>query len=272
MDAISSRRNSLVKTFRALARSRSDERLLLDGVRLVEDAVETGLTLEVVAVSSRLAEPSQAGVDRLTASLAGAPTRVVRVTPAVMAAMSPVRTPSGVVAIAERPAPSLDRAFEDARPLVFVLVGLQDPGNVGAVIRGAVAAGATGLVTCEQTADPYGWKALRGAMGATFRIPVAAGHPAARAVAAARLHGLRVVATQPRGGRGLYEADLSGPLAVLVGGEAWGLETEIQQLADERLSIPMCGSVESLNAAVSAALVAYEAYRQRHAGGRVGID
>jgi len=147
---------------------------------------------------------------------------------------------------------------------VIVLVGLQDPGNVGAIIRAADAAAATGVVACEGTADPYGWKALRGAMGSTFRVPVVPRQPAGLAVATARLHGLRVVAATPRGGTPLHEIDLRGPVALLLGGEGSGLASDVVQGADERVSIPMRAPVESLNVAVAGALLAYEAHRQRH--------
>jgi TrmH family RNA methyltransferase len=175
-----------------------------------------------------------------------------------------VRTPSGVVGIAERANVPLERAFAGTAPLVLVLAGLQDPGNVGAVIRAADAAGATGIVACERTADPFGWKALRGAMGSTFRLPVAAEQPAGLAVATARLHGLRVLAATPRDGRPMQMVDLTGPTAILLGAEGSGLGHGMEQLADDRISIPMRAPVESLNVAISAALVVYEAYRQRH--------
>jgi TrmH family RNA methyltransferase len=119
-------------------------------------------------------------------------------------------------------------------------------------------------VACEHTADPFGWKALRGAMGSTFRLQVAAAQPAALAVATARVHGLRVLAAAPRGGRSLFETDLAGPVAILMGGEGRGLDRGLERACDDRVTIPMRDEVDSLNVAVSAALIVYEAYRQRH--------
>lgn len=264
MESISSRHNPIVKTFRTLAQRDDGERLLLEGLHLVEEALRGGVALRVVAISSRLLEAPDADVRRLLAALKGTAARVASVSPAVMAAMSPVRTPSGVVAIAEHRALSIQQAFERSPQLVLILVGLQDPGNVGAVIRAADAAGASGVIACEQTADPFGWKALRGAMGSTFRMPVAAGQPASLAVATARLHGLRVVAATPRGGRALHDTDLSGPVAILMGGEGSGVGGALERACDDRVTIPMRAAVESLNVAVSAALIVYEAYRQRH--------
>lgn len=262
MDAITSRHNPIVKAFRALAHGRGDGRLLLEGARLIEEALASGVSIATAAVSpALLARATDAR--RLVAGLEAAGTHVVSVPPTVMAVMSPVQTPSGVVAIAERAPPPLETAFAKSPQLVLVLAGLQDPGNVGAVIRTADAAGATGVVTCPDTADPFGWKALRGAMGSTFRLPVAARQAPAVAIAAARDHGLRVVAAAPRAGRSMYDVDLAGPVAILMGSERAGLDEEIAQLADERVSIPMQAPVESLNVAVSAAVMLYEAFRQR---------
>jgi TrmH family RNA methyltransferase len=112
------------------------------------------------------------------------------------------------------------------------------------------------------SADPFGWKALRGAMGSTFRIPVAR-QPIEDALRAARGAGVRVFATIARGGTPLPQCDLTGPAAILLGGEGGGLPASWLDAADERLTIPMRGQVESLNVAIAAALILYEASRQR---------
>jgi len=127
----------------------------------------------------------------------------------------------------------------------------------------AEAAGATGLVAAGASANPFGWKALRGSMGSALRLPIASALSSDAAIADARRRRCRVVATVPRGGRSLFEADLSGPVAVLIGGEGGGLPAALVDTADERVTIPMQAPVESLNAAVTAALILYEARRQR---------
>lgn len=270
METITSRQNALVRTFRGLA-ARRGRRLLLEGPHLVGDALAAGVNVEVAAFSSRVLErrAGERGAElrRLADRLERARARVVSVSEGVMAAISPADAPSGVVAIAAHEPPAVEAALNGApaggAPLVLLVADVQDPGNLGAMIRAAEAAGATGVVACGGSADPYGWKALRGAMGSSIRLPVA-GRPATRdAVEAARARGLRVVATSPHGGPSLYEADLRRPTALLVGGEGSGLTDEIIALADESISIPMRGSVESLNVAVSAALILYEAFRQR---------
>jgi RNA methyltransferase, TrmH family len=257
MERISSRQNAIVKRFRDLARGSSAPAgaLLLDGQHLVEEAIASGAEIEVAAFAGgrfvSLADRTRR---------AGA--RTVEVTDQVLAAMSPVQHPSGVVAIARRPEPTLAQVFAARPQLVVLLSDVQDPGNVGAVVRAAEACGATGIVAGGATADPFGWKALRGAMGSTFRLPVARA-PLDAAAAAARAAGARLFAAVPRGGTPLPACDLRQPCAVLLGGEGGGIAPAHLGAADERMTIPMRGRVESLNVAIAAALIVYEASRQR---------
>lgn len=265
MRSLSSRHHPLVATCRALARSRAGDatRLLLDGAHLVADAVSAGLPIDTVAMTARaLATPEGT---RLAERLAAGSADLVEVSEAMMEAMSPVSSPAGIVAIARRPEASLQRALAASPALVVAAVDVQEPGNVGAIVRAAEAGGATGAVFCGASADPFGWKALRGSMGSVLRLPVVGGAAAAEVVAAARAAGLRVLATVPRGGAAPDSLDLRHPTLVVLGSEGAGLAGEIIRDADARVSIPMRAPVESLNVAVSAALLVYEAARQRHA-------
>ena len=146
-------------------------------------------------------------------------------------------------------------------PLIIVAVNVQDPGNVGAIIRVAEAGGAAGVMISAASADPFGWKALRGSMGSALRIPVI--RRGSVDVDELRRLGFRIVATAPRGGHVVFDADLRGPTAILIGGEGPGLPPDVLAAADERVSIPMEPPVESLNAATTAAVMVYEARRQR---------
>jgi TrmH family RNA methyltransferase len=186
------------------------------------------------------------------------------VSDAVLKAISPVQSPSGVVAIGRRPSSDLDGVFARAPQLILLLHEVQDPGNIGAIVRAAEACGATGVICSERTADPFSWKALRGSMGSSFRLPLATRHPLASAIAMACGRGLRVFATTARGGTSLPECNLRVPAAIVLGGEGGGLPASIIESADERLTIPMHPPVESLNVATAAALIIYEAARQRH--------
>jgi len=260
MERISSRQNPVVKRFREVARGGSREWMLLDGAHLIEEALNSGVRIDVAAFGHGLADGLLAP---LAALAARAGTTTIAVTDQVLAALSPVRQPSGVVAIAERRPVTIDEVLARKPPMVLMLSQVQDPGNVGAIIRAAEACGATGLVTGQGSADPFGWKALRGAMGSSFRLPVAAGHSLADAVGHARAAGLRVFATAARDGTPLARCDLRGPSAILFGGEGRGLPQDLLEASDERLTIPMRPPVESLNVAIAAALILYESSRQR---------
>ncbi len=264
MTTISSRRNPLVSAYRAAAARRDpDGPLLLDGEHLIAEAEAAGLPIRNLAVTPARLAADVALAAPLRARIEATGATVVTVADAVMAAMSPVRTPSGIVALADRPRTGLDEALDGPLPLVAVAIDVQDPGNLGALMRTAEAAGATGLVTCGRSADPFSWKALRGAMGSAFRLPIAPGVPTDRLFEALSRRHIRVLAAMPSGGVSLYEAPLADPLAVLVGGEGAGLDATMAARADLRVTIPMRPPVESLNVAVAGALLLFEAARQR---------
>jgi RNA methyltransferase, TrmH family len=259
---ITSRQNPLVTLCRAIARGRDAEgRILLDGPHLVEEALAAGLSILDATFTAAALEAPEAFL--LAERLAGSGTAVHAVSEQVMHALSPVASPAGVVAVAARPATSLAAALEPAPQLVLIGAGIQEPGNVGAIIRSAEAGGATGVVFTAGSADPFGWKALRGSMGSAFRVPIATEPNVAAVLTEARAAGLRIIATVPRGARTMYEADLRGPLALLVGAEGAGLPPGLIQTASETVTIPMRAPVESLNAAVATALLIYEIQRQR---------
>jgi TrmH family RNA methyltransferase len=180
-----------------------------------------------------------------------------------MRAISPVRSPSPIVALADRPEDDATRVYRRSPALVVIAVDVQDPGNLGAIVRVAEAGGATSFVAAGASADPFGWKALRGSMGSALRLPIISKSEPAAAVEEARRHGCRIIATVPRDGRSLFDVDFKRPVAVLIGGEGPGLAAPLTTGADEQVTIPMQSPVESLNAAVTAALVVYEARRQR---------
>lgn len=202
-------------------------------------------------------------IAEIVRALATTGTELISVSEPVLAAISPVRTPTGIVAIGHWSPATLQTVLAAQPALVVALTGVQDPGNVGAVIRAANAAGATGVVAAEGCASPFGWKALRGAMGSTFRVPTCEGVPIAEALAEARRAGLQCLAAVPSGGRSVFDYDLRRPALVLMGGEGPGLDAATLVAADAAICIPMAAGVESLNVAVAAGVLLFEARRQR---------
>lgn len=277
MERISSRQNAIVKRFRDLARTSRHMPVdtdalgghamdvLLDGEHLVQEALLCDIAVEIAAFSDKQINNVLSPAARLAKDIKKRGGRVVMVSDQVLAAMSPVQHPSGVVAIARaRPADvRVVMATVTELPLVLVLAGLQDPGNVGAIVRAAAAFGASGVVAIEASANPFGWKALRGAMGGTFRLPIAARGSLSEVVGSAAELGVRLVAAAPRGGTPLPELDLRKPTAIVLGGEGAGVPQTTMAAVEETVTIPMQPPVESLNVAIAAALILYEATRQR---------
>jgi TrmH family RNA methyltransferase len=262
VEHVSSRQNAVVKRFREIAREgRVGDDVLLDGAHLVGEALAAGVPLEVVAFAT---DAAQGRLEPLAADCVAGGGRVITAPDSVLSLMSPVKQPSGVIAIARLRPATIEAAIAAGSPaLVLLLDRIQDPGNVGAIIRSAEACGASAVITGPGTADPFGWKALRGSMGSAFRLPVATATSLDAPLAAARDAELRIFATVARGGTPLDRASLAGPTLVLLGGEGPGLSDDVIARADERLTIAMRAPVESLNVSVAAALILYEASRQR---------
>jgi len=268
---VTSRQNPIVARYRAAARGDDPSLMLLDGVHLLADALAAGVVLHDVAIAAGAEARDDVHALRQTLERGGIP--FVTASAAVMDALSPVRSASPVVALAARPPVVASRVYGALGPhgagrgvtsaLVVIAAAIQDPGNLGAIVRVAEASGAAGLVVAGASADPFGWKALRGSMGSALRLPIAIARDLTSAVTDARGHGCRIVATVPRGGQPLFAHRFAAASAILIGGEGPGLAREVVDAADDRVTIPMQSPVESLNAAVTAAVVLFEAHRQR---------
>ena len=273
MKRLTSRHHPLVAACRALARRRdaADPRMLLDGIHLVQEARRAAITRRDRG-HRRSVAPRAGGGARWPPRSSSAGAEVVEVSEGVLQAMSPASSPSGIVAIARRPDCVAGRgccARRAPASSCWSRCDVQDPGNVGAIARAAEAGGASGPgpLRCERRPVR-----LEGAS----RLDGSAAPPAGAAVdldwrATVRLGrerpASRIVATVPRGGASLFEADLSAAVAFLLGGEGPGLPGRTRSTAaDVRLTIPMRPPVESLNVAVAAALLVYEAARQRAGG------
>ena len=264
MKTISSRQNALVRAYRDLARTPdpSGRRLLLDGVHLVREAHAAALPFESVVIArSHLNRETEE--HELGQSLERAGIDVVSAGDAVFDAVSPVRTPSGIVAIALRHPTTMQAILTPARFFVMVVVDVQDPGNLGALMRISEAGGVTGMIVAGDSANPFSWKAVRGSMGSALRLPATRGPSIDVVMRELRKAGTRTLAAVPRVGSDPDVVDWSGRIALLLGGEGQGLGDDIIAATDERVTISMEPPVESLNVAASAAILIYAARRSR---------
>lgn len=256
--------HSSVKRYRELARNSPtnglERELLLDGPHLLFEAHASGLSIESAAFEQdAFNDPA---IRTLAEQLLAGGADVFIVSRKTLESMSPVRSPAGAVGIARRTLPSLTEALASSNALIVVAHDVQDPGNVGGIMRTAEAAGATAFVATASTADPLGWKALRGSMGSALRLPIARGE-IGDVLRTLRAAGIETSALVPRTGRPLFESDFRRPSALLLGSEGAGVPEGVLQHVDQSITIPMHQPVESLNVGVAAALVLYEAFRQR---------
>ncbi|MEO7193141.1 MAG: RNA methyltransferase [Vicinamibacterales bacterium] len=260
---IDSRQHAAVKRCRALAHERDDQFVLLDGEHLVVEALRADVPIEMLLTDDTPRPDLTSRADNKG---------VVRYegTSAVLEAASPVRTPSGVVALARWSPMALEAVLDTGPALVVGLVGVQDPGNVGAVIRAADALGASGVVILEGTADPGHWKSLRGAMGSTFRIPIAR-DTLDRTIARARQQTVLVAATVASGGAPIERVTFGPAMLLLLGNEGAGLSAATVARSDVQLTIPMRAGVDSLNVSVTAALCLWQARLARAAANGTSV-
>jgi TrmH family RNA methyltransferase len=230
-------------------------RFLIDGVRLVEAALAAGAPVEQLLVTSAAAAPRLAALSEMARSR-GVP--LVEVAPHVLEAVSEVESPQGVVAVVRHRAGTLEGPLGRGDLLLLVVDRVQDPGNLGTMIRTADAAGATAVALTPGTVDPTNPKAARATMGSLFHLPVAEMEPEGLR-GALRAQGVRLLAADTAGTVSVREADYTRPVALAVGNEAEGLAPAWLEAADQVVRIPLLGRADSLNVAVAAAILLYEA-------------
>lgn len=260
-EQITSRQNPLIKRAQRIRDGEEPLHLFMEGARLVDEALQSEIHLEALIYTTVFSE-SERG-EALLGRVARARVRGALVPEPIMRAVCDTESPQGVVALGGRPQFELDDVFGGDVPLVVVLDGLQDPGNVGTIVRAAEAAGASGVVTTPGTAEVYGPKALRASMGSAFRLPIVRRIPIDLVVDAfGKLDGVVVAASAD--GRVPYTGfDWTRPTLLVIGNEGAGLSSDALVAVTETVAIPLASPVESLNAGIAAAVILFEAARQR---------
>lgn len=259
---ITSPNNATIKETRALGLQRKEREArglaVLEGVRLAEEAVSARLKVEWFLCTPELAEKERGrrAIDGLLALGA----RGYRVPEAVLAKAADTEAPQGIVAVW---APRHWQMAELGPGVAVICDGLQDPGNLGTIIRTAEALGAGGVVLTRGAVDPYNPKVVRSAMGSLFRLPVIRGGEPEEVAGSLTGLGYRLAVAEADGKALPWEAPLAGKVALVIGSEAHGPSAEMVAAAQQTLRIPMPGPAESLNAGVAASLLLYEALRQQ---------
>ena len=243
--------------------------LALEGFHLVGEALRSGLA--PAALFLRVGEEAST-LDTLQDTLGSEGLRLPQATellalaPSLFANLMQTAAPQPIAALIPVPQSSVADMVSDATPLVLVLAALQDPGNTGTLLRSAEAFGATAALLLAGTATPWSSKSLRASAGSALRLPLLAMRGVEEAAALLRSHSIRSYAAVASGGSAPADAPLHQPAALWIGNEGAGLSAAELAACDARITLPMPGAVESLNAAVAGSLLLYEASRQRSAG------
>ena len=260
---ITSRDNSLLRRARAVRDGKEHDAIFVEGLRLCDEAVVSGLQIEAAIYSEEIARKDRAAelIEKLNKTSA----RTAVVSEKLLASISSTKTPQGIILVAGRLAQD-EHNFSSRQPrspFVVILHKINNPVNVGAIIRTAEAAGVTGVIATTHTSDPFSAKGLRGAMGSAFRVPIWTGAHFDAVIDYCRAGNIYTACADAGGGRLHTEIDWSKATALIVGSESAGLSAEEIAAGDITVRIPMQGKTESLNVAVATGIILYEAARQR---------
>ncbi|MEO6724278.1 MAG: RNA methyltransferase [Blastocatellia bacterium] len=259
---ITSPANERLKHARHVRDGREPGLIFIEGERLIEECLQSRLPLSACFHSQQPSQRAHAILNQMAQR--GCPSFAV--TDAALAAVSDTVSTQGLILIASRPSMTLDQVLSnlDSKvPLVVCLDALQDPGNFGTIVRTAEAAGASGVVALTGCVDAYAPKTLRSAMGSAFRLPIATNVSPEKLLSKARAAGLKVVTAAMEAEVTYTNFDWRQPAIMILGNEATGARAELLTQCDTRVGIPLCLPVESLNAAAAAAVLLFEAVKQR---------
>ncbi|MEX2461227.1 MAG: RNA methyltransferase [Paenibacillaceae bacterium] len=256
---ITSLHNPKIKLWSQLLSKRGREaqgKFILEGVHLVREALLASLELEVILFSLEKGYPSELPDPN------GLDCEIMGVSDAVLAKCSDTQTPQGVLAIASKLKGSKEQLLKQENGLVIVIDGVQDPGNLGTIIRSADAVGATGVVLGRGTVDLYNPKTIRSTMGSLFHLPILE-DDLQELLPLARQNAIQLVSTSLQVEQSCYELDMTGATWFIVGNEGSGVSESLLPFVNQQIIIPMRGKAESLNVAMAATVLLFEAGRQR---------
>lgn len=258
---VTSTQNALVKELRrAFSRGEltEDGYCAIESLHIVEEAIRSGLRFRAVFFS---ASSAKTRAEKLLPQI-GATVDTLVLPDSIFNSAVATETPQGVAALVKLKDHDLDAALNVPKPFIVGLAGIQDPGNLGTIVRSAEAFGANAVLLGDNTVSQFNSKAVRASTGSLFRMNIAR-TALATAIPRLREHRIRIVGTSSHKGVPISEADLTGPLAVFIGSEGSGIPRELANEVDSNVIIPHSPKVESLNAGVAASILLYEVSRQR---------
>lgn len=268
MKRITSPDNPVIKEIRKLHSKKGRQEaglFFFEGIKLLEEAANSGVSIDKILVSDSFLEKHR--LETYIPDFLLKDIERFNLPDTLFSKISESVTPQGVLAVARQMEYSVDEVLKTENPMLVYLQDLQDPGNLGTILRSADAAGASAVLLSPGSVELYNPKVIRGAMGSVFHFPILE-EQSSTVLEMLKKKGIRLAATLLEESTiSLYEADLAGPLCIIIGNESAGLPESVSHLADLKVKIPMAGKAESLNAGVAASVILFEALRQR---GRYG--
>ncbi len=265
MKKVSSESNPTIKEYRRLldGKNRGDNRIAVEGFNLLEEAIKQGFEIETLFYSSELASRGH-----LEVLLENVPpgTRKIEVSPTLFKKISQTETPPGVAAVVEYPEFTLEQALDEVSSPAMLADRLQDPGNLGTIMRSLAAAGGRFLFYRAGTVNPFNHKVLRSSAGALFHLRLVKCDDLRELLIGLKKKGFLVVSTDLETSSYYYQVDFNQPFVLITGNERQGVSREAGESADISVKIPLAEGVESLNAAVATAVILFEARRQELTG------
>lgn len=264
-EIITSQHNKFIKLAASLKLKKYRDELglfIVEGVRLVEEAAHSNWLVETCIYTSEALE--QERVQKIITDLKSKNCRMIQVPIIIYDKITDTKEPQGIMAIVQKQAYQLsDVLASEEKPFFVVLDELQDPGNVGTIIRTAAAAGCTGVMLTKGCTDVFASKVVRASMGSIFHVPIFEGLSISDVISSFAQHEIDILATSLESSNVYFKVDFNKSIAVIFGNEGNGVSRKLLEHARDRLYIPLLGHVESLNVAASAAVILYEVVRQR---------
>ena len=261
MDIISSEQNPLIKEIKNLKRKKYREELkkfYIEGLRFVEEALDVSNNIDRIIVSEQFySNRDNTIMDRI---------KQMRLQTAIVKdklfkELADTENPQGILAVLKMPSYSMNDVFDESCDMLVVLDSIQDPGNMGTIIRTADAAGAGAVIISKGCVDVYNPKVMRSTMGSVFHIPLIFADDLVSTINTLKSKGYIFMAAHLKGTKNYFDMDMTGKIAIIIGNEANGISDEISSISDKLVKIPMPGKAESLNASIAASILIYESVR-----------
>jgi len=256
---ITSISNQIIKEVRSLSSKKgrtAAQAILLEGYRLVKDALNSGAIIRYFIISDNFFQKEELFLSQMSNI------KAVQVPDALFSRISKTESPQGILAVAEMPVYNNKEIYERVKRII-ALENIQDPGNLGTIIRSADACGFDAVLLSKDSADPYNPKVIRATMGSMFHIPVIIEEDFSQALFKLKSKNILLAAAHTRDALPCWQADMSEKVAIIIGNEGNGLSDNVLELADINVMIPMPGNAESFNASAAASILIYECMRQK---------